>query len=277
MKKYACQYAIARFLPYAETGEFANVGIVMVCPETNYFDFRLLTTKTKRITDFFEELKVNVYRRAQTDFLHELKRIQDYINDNSTQLKAPQNLLNNIFTELVRTREVMIHFDTVRPVLTDDPALKLDELYSFYVERSFATPIYQEALIEKNIRNILKNADLLKKYKKETLGNKDAYRATFPFVYFENDLVKKVIKPLNLSQDDPAAIYDHGWAWLGKIRKLRDLKILSEDVLFAVKAPNPMSYAEYDMFNEVINTLKGDAIKIASVSDNKAVLDFALI
>ena len=275
MKKYACQYAIARFLPYVETGEFANVGIVMVCPETNYFDFRLLTTKTKRITDFFEELKVNVYRRAQTDFMYELKRIQDYINDNSTQLKAPHYLLNNIFAELVRTREVLIHFDTVRPVLTDDPALKLDDLYSFYVERSFATPVYQEALIEKNIRNVLKNADLLKKYKKETLGNKDAYHATFPFVYFENEVARKVIKPLNLSQDDPATIYDHGWAWLGKIRKLRDLKVLGEGVLFAVKEPNEMKLAEHEMFQEVINTLKTDDIKIALETDTSAILDFA--
>jgi len=30
MKKFACQYAIVRFLPYLETGEFANVGIVML-------------------------------------------------------------------------------------------------------------------------------------------------------------------------------------------------------------------------------------------------------
>ncbi len=275
MKKYACQYAIARFLPYVETGEFANVGIVMVCPEKNYFDFRLLGNKTKRITAFFEELQVNVYRKAQGDFLNELKRIQNYINDNQTNFTTPPNLLNNLFAELVRPREVMIYFDAIRPVLTDDPVLKLEELFSFYVERSFSTPVYQEALIEKNIRSVLKNADLLKKYKKETLGNKDAYRATFPFVYFENDLAKRVIKPLNLSQDDPAAIYDHGWAWLGKIRKLRDLNLLTDDVLFAVKQPNQQNYAEYDMFNEVVDTLKKDAIKIALENDSEAVLDFA--
>lgn len=275
MKKYACQYAIARFLPYVETGEFANVGIVMVCPETNYFDFRLLGNKTKRITAFFEELKVNVYRKAQADFLNELKRIQNYINDNHAGRATPANLLNNLFAELVRPREVMIYFDAVRPVLTNDPALKLEELFSFYVERSFSTPVYQETLIEKNIRGVLRSADLLKKYKKETLGNKEAYRATFPFVYFENDVAKKVIKPLNLSQSDPADIYDHGWAWLGKIRKLRDLNILHDEVLFAVKQPSLQDNAEYEMFNEVIETLKNDAIKIALESDNKAVLDFA--
>lgn len=36
MKKFACQYAIDRFLPYMETGEFANVGIVMLCPDAGF-------------------------------------------------------------------------------------------------------------------------------------------------------------------------------------------------------------------------------------------------
>ena len=52
MKKYACQYAIVRFLPYLETGEFANVGIVMLCPDAGFFDFKLLR-HVRRITAFF--------------------------------------------------------------------------------------------------------------------------------------------------------------------------------------------------------------------------------
>lgn len=35
MNKLACQYAVVRFLPYAETGEFANVGVALACPVRN--------------------------------------------------------------------------------------------------------------------------------------------------------------------------------------------------------------------------------------------------
>ena len=57
MNRLACQYTIIRFLPYAETGEFANVGIVLACPETGLLDARLMPTKkTGRITGFFEQL-----------------------------------------------------------------------------------------------------------------------------------------------------------------------------------------------------------------------------
>ena len=41
MNKFAYRYAIVQFQPYSETGEFANVGVVLVCPETGFFDFKL--------------------------------------------------------------------------------------------------------------------------------------------------------------------------------------------------------------------------------------------
>ncbi|MGM0927683.1 MAG: DUF3037 domain-containing protein [Pseudomonadota bacterium] len=34
MKRIACQYVILRFMPYVETGEFANVGVVMIPPHS---------------------------------------------------------------------------------------------------------------------------------------------------------------------------------------------------------------------------------------------------
>lgn len=276
MKKYACQYAIVRFMPFAETGEFANIGVVMICPEIQFFDFKLLASaRTKRITEFFEQLKAGVYRKARIEFEQELKRIQGFVNDRNNPAIITPSLLINLFGELVRPREVMIHFDLARAVLAVDPILKLEELFAFYVERSFCTPVYQEALIEKNVRNVLKNAHLLEKYKKGTLGNKDAYRAAFPFVYFENGIARKVIKPLNLSQDDPVAIYDHGWAWLGKIKKLRDLKLLSDEVLFAVKKPGQLETSELEMFNEIVETFQENHIKVASEDDQDAILAFA--
>ena len=55
MKEVVCNYAIARFRPYRETGEFVNVGIVLICPQVNYFGYLFEKRKYKRITDFFPE------------------------------------------------------------------------------------------------------------------------------------------------------------------------------------------------------------------------------
>ncbi len=40
-----CLYSIVRYAPYAETEEFANIGVLLCAPKENYFDFQL----TKRI------------------------------------------------------------------------------------------------------------------------------------------------------------------------------------------------------------------------------------
>lgn len=64
MNKVACQYAIVRFAPYVETGEFANVGVLMVAPRQPYFGFKLETRRHGRITRFFEELEPKFYREA---------------------------------------------------------------------------------------------------------------------------------------------------------------------------------------------------------------------
>ena len=41
MNKKAYQYAIVRFSPFVETEEFANVGVVMICPAEGKFLFKL--------------------------------------------------------------------------------------------------------------------------------------------------------------------------------------------------------------------------------------------
>ena len=64
MKKLACRYAVVQFVPYSETGEFVNAGVVLVCPQTGYFDFRLQTRKYARVTAFFDELAPKVYLTA---------------------------------------------------------------------------------------------------------------------------------------------------------------------------------------------------------------------
>ncbi|MFP3758365.1 DUF3037 domain-containing protein, partial [Cupriavidus sp. SIMBA_020] len=65
--KHACRYALVRFMPYPETGEFANVGVVVMSPTARFFGYKLLD-RVGRITAFFDELDVTVYKRARDTF-----------------------------------------------------------------------------------------------------------------------------------------------------------------------------------------------------------------
>lgn len=63
MKRIAYQYAILRFMPYVETGEFANVGLVMAAPQQGFFAYQLEEKRYGRLTRFFKDLEASTYLR----------------------------------------------------------------------------------------------------------------------------------------------------------------------------------------------------------------------
>jgi len=139
MTHVACRYAIVQFAPYADTGEFANVGIVIGCPETGYFDFKLQTERFARITAFFDALNADVYRTALKSIETELERIQCLVINLPTG-SARADQIRSLITALTHPREAMIRFGPVRPILAHDPATQLINLFGHYVDHAFATP-----------------------------------------------------------------------------------------------------------------------------------------
>ncbi|CAG9166164.1 hypothetical protein LMG23994_00916 [Cupriavidus pinatubonensis] len=268
--KYACQYAIVRFMPYVETEEFANVGVVLACPKTGYFDFKLLP-RVRRITAFFEELDASVYRTAREALRAELNRIKQLFAHATGSI----TLGTRLFEELVRPRESMIRFADVRVILTGNPSDELDRVYDHVVGRTFATKVYQEQILEKHIQSTLRAADLSALFKNRKVGN-DAYHATFPFVRVNrDDEPVQAIKPLHLAHDDAAAIFDHGWEWLGKIKRLHNERQLPQQVMFAVNAPTESDELLMRAYRDVVAELSAAPnTSVASYEDARAILEF---
>ncbi len=132
----ACQYAIVRFLPFIETGEFANVGIVLLCSGEQFFGFRLLS-RHDRIVRFFDGMDERVYTEARRFLDGELDRVRVALETGPFKRRpADVQGAQSLFHELVRSREALMRFDTLRAVLADDPQATLDELYGLYVERN---------------------------------------------------------------------------------------------------------------------------------------------
>ena len=64
MNAFVCNYAPLHFMPYRETGEFVNMGVVVFCPEIDWVDFRLEMRRTKRVHGFFPELDLRILRAS---------------------------------------------------------------------------------------------------------------------------------------------------------------------------------------------------------------------
>lgn len=92
-----CMYAVVRFMPFAETREFANVGVVVIAPKFGLYDFKLAPQKLVPqkfapqklglVTQFFDDLDGMVYKYAIEGFEAELERVRNYLVHNYVQGK----------------------------------------------------------------------------------------------------------------------------------------------------------------------------------------------
>jgi len=128
-----CMYAVVRFMPFAETREFANVGIVVIAPKLGLYDFKLAPKTFNRVTKFFDDLDGVVYKHAIEGFEEELNRIRNYLVHNHIQGKS----LVDYFKEITRTRESVLHFGEVGTMLTDNINVAVDKLFERLIGRNF--------------------------------------------------------------------------------------------------------------------------------------------
>lgn len=273
MKQVACRYAVVQFVPYLETGEFANVGVAMVCPQTGYFGFRLQNTrKTKRITGFFDELPRTVFARAVLGIRAELQRIDELI---ACQRESGRpEVLRETFEALIHPREAIIRFSAPRVVLTNDPARELADKFDHYVDRSFATPEYVEHEIERRIKALLGSLNLEQPFRPAKVGDDEVY-VKFPLVQHRGTTVAKIIKPFNLNQTEPMGIYDHGGTWLQRIQRLRKRDLLPHDVLFAVRGPAQSDPKRFAAFSDICNELLLEDVLAVAEDAQDRIVEFA--
>ena len=277
VNQLACQYALLRFRPFVETGEFANVGVVLLCPLGRFFGFKLLK-KYGRITKFFHQLDSKVYLSGKALFLEELERFAFHLRRNA--LDGRKRVIDvalavDLFAELTRTRDSMLQFDERRVVLADDPKSKLNELFDHYIERNFVTKAYHERLLENAIRRMLFQSDsrIGAQYFQEKIGTID-FVVNFPFVRKSNEVVDRIIKPLYLAQEDSTKVLNHGGLWVDKVKRLRKRNALPKDVLFPLAAPKPDSNA-FQAYEEIRQELVDAGVEVTPANDEQRILAFA--
>ncbi len=276
MRNIPCLYSIVRFAPFVETGEFANVGVVMIAPEQRYFDFRLMIQRHARVTHFFEQLDAKIYKASMLNLKEELNRVASLLRQHGfdRRFKAnDQDFAKRLFAEVVRPRETIIKFGEPRAALADDMKATLDELYGYYVERKFVTREYQEAVLERGMRKWLYQARILNRFARREIGDEE-YHAAFPFVECHDDRPVKVLKPLHLAHDQSSKILDHGGQWLFRAGQLKRRNQLPQNLLFAVQKPQGDGARERAC-QEIIDGLRDEGAVVLPYSDKEHIMEFA--
>lgn len=276
MNTIPCIYAIVRFAPFVETGEFANTGVILLAPQHRYFGYRLMDNRYARVTHFFEPLQGKVVRATMRTLKEELARAAALLKQHGFDKRLKHNdieFAKTLFNEIVRPRETTVKFSEPRVALVADPKAKLDELYAYYVERGFVTKEYQEAALERGMRKLFNEARIGDRFMRANVGN-DEYHAAFPFVEMDAEVPQRVIKPLHLNHKEPSKIIDHGGQWIVRVQALEKRALLPNRVLFAVDAPRQNDQRGRNA-REVVAGLEALGVTVIPFAEKQQVLDFA--
>lgn len=262
-----CLYAIIRFAPYAETDEFANVGIVLCVPKTRFFGIKLVPTRFTRVTQFFDDIDNKLFSATRNKIEQELLRIKNEVG----YLSA--NQLAELFKEITRNRESIIRFGELGSALLQTPANDfIDTLYERFIGRDFVTKQYREVAMVQAIRQTLRMKGT-PTYVEGKLSN-ELIEATFPFINNDND--SKIIKPLTFQQATTTKIIEHGEFWLWKIKRLiRAGSLKSENVFLPFEEPNTPNQQLQKAYQDVVDEFNKINVQVNDYKDTKKLIEFA--
>jgi|688.fasta_scaffold607751_2 hypothetical protein len=116
-----CNYALLQFLPYPETGEFVNVGVLVTCMQPCLLHFTGAQVMPERVKAMFPRQNEQTYADAMAALQTDMERAKSSVRD--------PKMCHLIFSELVRRRESIFRFGEVRTILTTEPQQLVEDLF----------------------------------------------------------------------------------------------------------------------------------------------------
>lgn len=242
------RYSVIRFRPYAETGEFANIGILLVSLKSGELGFELAPRRFPRVRGFFDAAVHEAYSGAISSLQVELARATEYL---------PANYGNEgeaIFDAITERRESSIIFSESRVIQGQGLQPTLDRLFTRLVRRDFASSDTAEVVLTRDIRLALRRYGV-REFKAVRLDD-DVVPVVFPLAYRGSEL--RAIKPLAFTQKNPLSVFDYGAHWKRRLEYLlQKRKVAERNVLLAIEPPPLDSdHRMHDAFSTAINELK---------------------
>lgn len=269
MNRLFAHYTLVRLLPQADAGEFANIGVVLACPETGYFGFRLMR-KQRRVTQFFEEITRDLLTKLRKELTAELGHIKTLAAARHARVELAQ-----VMQDLAKPRETLVRYAPLRGLMTADPAADLDKLFERYVQRDLSiAPEYHEQVLTKLVKRTLATEKLAYAFEANDVGTDD-FHIRMPFVHEREGRVVAAIKPLDLTQDEPTKIYTHGDVWLGHIRRLKALHLQPQGLLIAAEGPTSDDTKRFRAYNDIVDELRLMDVTVVDRVDARGIVTFA--
>ncbi|WP_032093137.1 DUF3037 domain-containing protein [Necropsobacter rosorum] len=265
-------YSFVRFLPFFESGEFVNIGLLMCEPGAKTLTYRLVKKNDVRVNHFFRQSKI--FYDVQPVINEQLKYIVAKIA--AEPFKTSDEMIN-FFYHYTEQKDGLFQFSNAAVGLVEDPAIKFDELYEKFIRGACVPTESQETHIIREYKRLFKeqNNQLLAQYK-EHLVQGDTAKFKFPLAlqHAETKEILKGIKPLAFDQTETAGMIEHCDNWVAKINRASEEGLLKRDnILFALDTADTDSKA--NILTTIKQTFDKFNIQHTDWRDNKNILSFA--
>tara|TARA_R110002167_G_scaffold365788_1_gene591426 strand:- start:39 stop:854 length:816 start_codon:yes stop_codon:yes gene_type:complete len=226
MKKYACKYVVLRFAPYSETGEFANVGVLLYSKSYNSFVFKLDTADIgARVSKFFHIDDKQVFKFAMASYQKELAFVQE-------QVAHHHMTAEEAFDFLVKPRATLLRFSEVRTVITDSIDGTLNSVFARMVSHSSASQVKNRLKLGGILRSQLDSLCLEYPFRRYKFS-KSVFEVTYDFTQLsEQGEPLKLIQPIEINDKlTPKEIFEVVGNNEVRLNRMANLDLLPKKVL----------------------------------------------
>lgn len=264
-----CLYSIVRYAPYAETEEFANIGVVICAPKINYFDFLLTKRNDSRVKHFFHDDSIFPFAKDA------IQREIQFAKAQALHTADPQKLAQ-FFRYFTAKKESIFQFSTVRVVATGNPKAELHQLFNKYVNHSDFTKERREEVLAKELKGSLDRIEGLRNNFKQNSINGFYAKFTMPLVATRKNEILCAIKPLAFTQSEPGKMIEHSDTWIMRVTRAAEEEILNiEDILFTIDLPEKPSKTQEQVINIIRKSMDIRKINHVAASDHTETIKFA--
>lgn len=265
------RYAIIRFRPFAETEEFANIGVIALDLTHRRIDYRIAPKRFARVRHFFDDKGYAAYAGAIDLLRLELGRVSEFLPSfGDWDAEAT-------FQDIVAHRESSIRFSEPRIAQADlNLTAFVEGLYARFVRRDFSTDT-PEVELTREIRHALRRQHL--GFFKPVKIDDELMSISFPLAHRGDRL--RAIRPLAFAQKSPMAMVDYAAHWRKRLDYLlARQRITPHDILIATQGPpsdaEPAAHHAYQLASEELRELPFEVVPgEVSGGVNDAIIAFA--
>lgn len=262
-------YSIIRYTPYAETEEFANVGVVICSPKTGEFAFDLAKSNDARIQHFFKDDSIfNIIKPAIESELVTASKITE-------NLISPEKI-RDFFFNITEQKESVFRYSPTRVLMAKNINVELERLFSQFVKQAGHTKERREEVLAGELKRRFQQHDELKNsFKRLELGG-DLTKFNMPLVASVDNEILCAIKPLVFAQNDPSKMLEHCDKWVARIKRAVSENVLRfSNVLLTIEHDKKLKPHEIKAIDEIKFTFDNNKITHLDFHNDDSIIDFA--